>query len=290
MTTLRHVLLRFRALPAPCGRILSAVAGARVAAVLALAIPMVVPAVVPQSLSRFLIPGAHAQMPGTNPTEELGITIARVKYGGGGDWYTDRSSLPNWLSEFRRRTGIPARSEDVVVSLTDDNLRAYPFLFMAGHGTVRLTTEELDALRAYLEAGGFLYADDDYGMDKSFRAMVAQLFPERRLEVVPPSHPIYHCFYSLPGLPKIHKHDGKPPQGLGVTLDNRLVLFYSYESDIGDGLEDPEVHHDPAAKRELAMKMAINVLMYAITRNALTEQGPSAEDTHDADKRHPATS
>ncbi|MGD8412818.1 MAG: DUF4159 domain-containing protein [Candidatus Latescibacterota bacterium] len=211
----------------------------------------------------------HAQMPTGDPAEEFGIRIARVKYGGGGDWYSDPSSIPNWMAEFEERTGIETQSEEKVVSLTDENLRAYPFLYMTGHGTVRLRPEELRALRRHLEAGGFLYADDNYGMDSSFRAMVRELFPEERLEELPNSHPIYHSFYDLPGLPKIHEHDGKPPQGYGVTIDGRLVLFYSYESDIGDGLEDPSVHGDPPAKRELAIKMAVNILMYAIMQNAL---------------------
>jgi hypothetical protein len=211
---------------------------------------------------------AYAQMPLGDPAEEQGVRVARVKYGGGGDWYSDPSSIPNWLSEFERRTGIKTQKE-IVVSLTDENLRAYPFLYLTGHGTIRLAPEELSALRRHLEAGGFLYADDNYGMDKSFRAMVKQLFPEEKLEVLPNSHPIFHCYYDLPGLPKIHEHDGKPPQGLGITIDGRLVLFYSYESDIGDGLEDPNVHQDPPEKRELAIKMAVNILMYAITQNAL---------------------
>ena len=120
-----------------------------------------------------------------------------------------------------------------------------------------------------LESGGFLYADDNYGMDKSFRTFVRQLFPEEELQELPQSHPIYHVFYDLPGLPKIHEHDGKKPQGLGIILDGRLVLFYTVESDIGDGLEDPRVHNDPPEKRELAIQMAVNILVYAITQNAL---------------------
>lgn len=211
----------------------------------------------------------YAQMPPTDPAEEYGVRIARVKYGGGGDWYSDPSSLPNWLEAFESRTGIQTQKEEKVVSLTDQDLRAYPFLYMTGHGTIRLAPEELTALRRHLEAGGFLYADDNYGMDKSFRAMVRQLFPEEQLEELPNSHPIFHCFYDLPGLPKIHEHDGKPPQAFGITIDGRLVLLYTYESDIGDGLEDPTVHNDPPEKRELAMKMAVNILMYAITQNAL---------------------
>jgi len=211
---------------------------------------------------------ALAQMPGGDPAEEYGVRIARVKYGGGGDWYSDPSSIPNWLAEFEARTGIRTHDEEKVVSLTDENLRAYPFLYMTGHGTIKLTPEEKRALRGHLEAGGFLYADDNYGMDPSFRAMVREVFPEERLEELDPSHPIYHSFYDLRGLPKIHEHDGKPPQGFGLVIGGRLVLFYSYESDIGDGLEDPTVHNDPADKRELAMKMAVNILMFAITQNA----------------------
>jgi hypothetical protein len=212
---------------------------------------------------------AYAQMPAGDPTEEIGIRVARVKYGGGGDWYADPSSIPNWMNEFERRTGIPAHDQEKVVSLTDENLRAFPFLYMTGHGTIRLGAEEISALRRHLEAGGFLYADDNYGMDESFRELVRALFPEELLEELPNSHPIYHSFYDLPGLPKIHEHDKEPPQGFGVTIDGRLVVFYSYESDIGDGLEDAAVHNDPPDKRELAIKMAVNILMYAITQNAL---------------------
>jgi hypothetical protein len=216
-----------------------------------------------------LAPAVEAQFPSGNPEEEYNVRIARVKYGGGGDWYADPSSLPNWLQEFERRTGIKTYPEEKVVTLLDEDLRAYPFLYMTGHGTVRLSNDELEALRRHLEAGGFLYADDCYGMDESFRAMVRQLFPEKQLEELPTDHPIYHAFYDLPGLPKIHEHNGKRPQGFGIEYEGRLVLFYSYETDIGDGLEDPTVHNDPAEKRELAMKMAVNVLMYAITQDAL---------------------
>lgn len=204
-----------------------------------------------------------------NPQEEYYVGIARVQYGGGGDWYTDPSAIPNWLAEFEKRTGIRTCKEEKVVSLTDENIRACPFLFMSGHGTVRLTGDELDALKRYLEAGGFLFADDCYGMDRSFRAMVRALYPERELVELAPTHPIYHIFYDLPGLPKIHEHDGKPPQGFGLTIDGRLAIFYTYETDIADGLEDVRVHNDPPEKRELAMKMAINILLYSITQNAL---------------------
>jgi hypothetical protein len=216
-----------------------------------------------------LASAAIAQFPSGNPEEEYGIRIARIKYEGGGDWYSDASSIPNWLKEFERRTGIKTYPEEKIVTLLDEDLRAYPFLYMTGHGTVRLGGDEIEALRRHLETGGFLYADDNYGMDVTFRAMVRQLFPEKQLEELSNDHPIFHAFYDLRGLPKIHEHDGKRPQGFGIEHDGRLVLFYSYEADIGDGLEDPRVHEDPAEKRELAMKMAVNILMYAITQNAL---------------------
>jgi hypothetical protein len=212
---------------------------------------------------------AGAQFPSGDPNEEYGVRIARIKYQGGGDWYSDPSSLPNWLQEFERRTGIQTYPEEKVITLLDEDLRAYPFLYMTGHGTVRLGADEIEALRRHLEAGGFLYADDNYGMDVSFRAMVRRLFPEKQLQELPSDHPIYHAFYDLPGLPKIHEHDSKRPQGFGIEHEGRLVLFYTYESDIGDGLEDPRVHDDPPEKRELAMKMAVNIIMYAITQNAL---------------------
>jgi len=220
-------------------------------------------------LARGAAPVAFAQMPTRDPSEEFGLRVARLKYGGGGDWYLGPSAIPNWLSEFERRTGIPTQKEEKVVSATDENLRAFPFLYLTGHGTIRLSPAELDALRGYLESGGFLFANDSYGLYDSVRQLAHQLFPEETFAELPNTHPIYHSFYDLPGLPKIHKHDGKPPQGFGITVDGRLVMYYDYESDIGDGLEDPEVYHDPPEKRELAMKMAVNVLFFAITQNAL---------------------
>jgi hypothetical protein len=224
------------------------------------------------ALAAFLLApwAASAQSPKGDPAEEFGVRIARVKYGGGGDWYNNPSSIPNWLNEFERRTGIRTHDQEKALALTDENLRAYPFLYMTGHGNVKLTADERVALRTYLEDGGFLFINDSYGLDPAVRAMVRELFPERVLEELPDDHPIYHSFYDLPGLPKIHEHDKKPPQGFGVTLEGRLIIFYVYESDIGDGLADPEVHNDPPDKRELAMKMAVNILMYAIAQNVMS--------------------
>ncbi len=193
------------------------------------------------------------------------VRIARLHYEGGGDWYCDPSSLPNWLAQFQKRTGIPTAATDVVVTLDSEDLYKYPFLYVSGHGRIVLDPTELVELRRYLDAGGFLYVDDNYGLDPSFREMVAQLFPDDELEPVAGNHPIYHSFYELPGLPKIHRHDGEPARGFGVFRNERLVLFYSYSADIGDGLEDPDVHGDPAEVREAATKMAVNILMYALT-------------------------
>ncbi len=197
---------------------------------------------------------ALALPPIGNPADEFGVRIARIKYGGGGDWYSDPSSIPNWLKEFEIRTGVKTHPEEKVVALTDEDLRAYPFLYLTGHGTIRLHPEEIDILRDYLESGGFLYADDNYGLDTSFRQTMHLVFPEKDLVLLPNNHPIYHVYYDLPGLPKIHEHDGRPPQGFGIVVDDRLVVYYTYESDIGDGLEDARVHHDSPEKRELAMK------------------------------------
>ncbi|MBN2184768.1 MAG: DUF4159 domain-containing protein [Candidatus Krumholzibacteriota bacterium] len=193
------------------------------------------------------------------------IGIGRVRYGGGGDWYGDPSSIPNLLKEFSKRTGIRTAKNETVVSLLDQDIFSYPFLYITGHGNIGLQEEELANLRRHLLGGGFLYADDNYGMDESFRSMVSSLFPERDLVAVALDHDIYNCFYHLEGVPKIHEHGGKPPEGLGVFNGDRLMIFYTYESDIGDGLEDADVHGDPPGKREAAVRMAVNILYYALT-------------------------
>ncbi len=195
------------------------------------------------------------------------IRIGRLHYSGGGDWYADPSSLPNLLREFERRTGIGCADTETVIRATDPGLNRLPFVYLTGHGNIALTGAEETRLRSWLERGGFLWADDNYGLDTSFRRMVARLFPARSLRLVPADHPIYRCFHELSGPPKIHEHDGKRPQGWGLFLDGRLAIFYTYEADIGDGLEDPQVHENPPSKREAAMKMAVNVLYHALTRS-----------------------
>lgn len=193
------------------------------------------------------------------------ITVARLEYGGGGDWYANPSSLVNLLEAVRDRTGIPVAARETTVRLLDPTLPDHPYLYMTGHGRVRFTPAERTALRAYLEAGGFLHADDNYGLDESFREEMARVFPDLELREIPPDHPVFHAFYDLPGgLPKIHEHDGAPAQALGIFLGGRLAVFYSYESDLGDGWEDPEVHGDPPEVREQALRMGVNLFVYVL--------------------------
>lgn len=193
------------------------------------------------------------------------MTIGRLHYDGGGDWYANPSSLPNLLTALRTRTALRVATDEKVVTLRDDDLWNVPYIYMTGHGNVHWSDEDLRTLRRYLEQGGFLHADDNYGMDASIRRELGRLFPDHPLVEVPLDHPIYHLIYDFPkGIPKIHVHDGKPAQGFGIFLDSRLVVYYSYQSDLGDGWEDPEVHHDPPEKRESALRMGVNLFTYAV--------------------------
>jgi hypothetical protein len=193
------------------------------------------------------------------------MTIGRLHYDGGGDWYANPSSLPNLLKAINERTTLRVSGRERVVRLTDDDLWQVPFIHMTGHGNVKWSSTELDILRRYLSQGGFLHVDDNYGMDESIRKEFARLFPNQPLVEVPWNHPIYHVVYEFPkGIPKIHQHDGKPAQGFGIFLQGRLALFYSYETDLGDGWEDPEVHRDPPEKHEEAIRMGINLFTYVI--------------------------
>ena len=193
------------------------------------------------------------------------FTVARLHYDGGGDWYANPSSLPNLLAAVRERTGLSVAPRERVVRLTDADLWDLPYLYMTGHGNVAFSPAELALLRRYLEQGGFLHADDNYGMDQAFRREIARVFPDHPLVEVPVDHPVYHLVYEFPdGLPKIHEHDGKPAQGFGIFLDGRLAVYYSYQSDLGDGWEDPDVHHDPPEKREAALRIGVNLFAYAV--------------------------
>ena len=194
------------------------------------------------------------------------FTVARLKYSGGGDWYADPSSLPNLLEAINERTTIRAAPREENVEITDPKLFQYPYLYMTGHGKVRFSDEDIKILREYFAAGGFLHADDNYGMDSTFRIEVKKIFPDSPLIELPFDHDIYHSFYDFPnGLPKIHEHDGKPPQGFGIFYNERLVIFYTYECDLGDGWEDPDVHNDPPEIKDQALKMGINIVVYSLT-------------------------
>ena len=203
---------------------------------------------------------------GTKNAGEL-FTIAQVQYGGGGDWYGDPSAIGNWLRILRERTDIATADDRVILKLTDHVLYQYPMLYIVGHGNIRLTENEVSALRQYLTSGGFLFVNDDYGLDKSFRREIGRVFPDQELQPIPNNHHIYNCYYDLQGLPKIHEHDSEPAQGFGLFHDGRMAVFYAYSADIGDGLEDARVHPDDTPEvRELASKMAVNIAVYVLTR------------------------
>lgn len=195
------------------------------------------------------------------------MTIAQLQYDGGGDWYANPTGLSNLLREIRTRTGLQVAEKPVNVRLTDRTLWDHPYLYMTGHGNVRFSPEEVRILRNWLENGGFLHVDDNYGLDESFRREIQRVFPDRALVELPQDHPVFHSYYDLSdGLPKIHKHDGEPAQGYGLFHDGRLVLFYSFESDLGNGWEDPDRHDLPPDLREKALRMGINLFMYAIAQ------------------------
>jgi len=209
-------------------------------------------------------------LPASAAREAPRLTIARLQYDGGGDWYANPSSLPNLLAAIRERTALPVEATEARVTLMDDRLWDYPFLHMTGHGNVKLSDEEVARLREYLERGGFLHADDNYGLDESFRREMKRVFPDRELVDVPLSHPIYHVVYEFPkGIPKIHEHDGKPARGFGIFLGDRLAVYYSYSSDLGNGWEDTATYHDPPALHEAALRMGVNLFVYAVTSRSL---------------------
>ncbi len=219
------------------------------------------------SMVAALLAGGQLPMAVVPPGSDSLFTIARLQYEGGGDWYANPTSLPNLLTAIRERTGISVYEREAVVSPTDATLRDYPFIYMTGHGNVSFSLEERSALREYLLAGGFLHADDNYGLDESFRREIAAIFPDRELVELPADHPVFTAFYEFPdGIPKIHEHDGQSPQAFGIFDNERLIVFYSFESDLGDGWEDPDVHEDPAEVREAALRMGVNLFVHVLSQ------------------------
>ncbi len=201
------------------------------------------------------------------PADLFSLTIGLVKYRGG-DWYNNIDSVKNLLRYISERTSIKVDREPKLVSLESKEIFDCDILYISGHVPINFNETEKKNLRDYLiNYKGFVFVNDDYGMDESFRKEIKKVFPEYNLEVVPFSHPIYNIFYKFPnGLPKIHEHDGGPPEGLGIFIDGELRLFYAYNTDIGDGWDSPEVHNDPENVREEAIRMGINIVMYALTR------------------------
>ena len=198
---------------------------------------------------------------------ESQFRIARLKYAGGGDWYNDPSAEVNLLVFAHRTAGLDADPKYEFVEIGSDNFFTYPFLFMTGHGNIAFSEYEVRRLRDYLEHGGFLYADDDYGMDKPFRREIKRVFPDAELVELPFSYGLYHCQFDFPnGPPKTHEHDNKPPQGFGIFLKGRLVVYYTYESNPSDGWADPDVHKDPEDKRTEALRFGTNILVWALSQ------------------------
>ena len=194
------------------------------------------------------------------------IRIALLKYGGGGDWYANPTSLTNLALFCNDQLKTNINPDQATVEVGSPEIFNYPFLHMTGHGNVVFDTQDAQNLRNYLIAGGFLHIDDNYGMDPYVRVAMKSVFPELEFIELPFSHPVYSQKFSFPnGLPKIHEHDGKSPQGFGLIWQGRLVCFYSYESDLGDGWEDAAVHNDPLHKRQEALKMGANIVMYAFS-------------------------
>ncbi len=193
--------------------------------------------------------------------------VGRLKYSGGGDWYANPTSLPNLLEFVRKHTNLDLPQHEETVEPGSDELHAFAFVHATGHGRISFTPEEARNLREYLLGGGFLHVDDNYGLDESFREEIRKVFPGRKLVELPFSHPIYHCLFDFPGgLPKIHEHHGGPPHGYGIVHEGRVVLFYSYNTDLGDGWESPSVHDDPEDVRQQALRMGTNLLVYALSR------------------------
>ena len=195
------------------------------------------------------------------------FSIARVNYGGGGDWYCDPSSIPNILNYLTKNTSIKADHDEYRIKLTTKELRGHPYLYMTGHGNIRFTNEEIIQLREYLMGGGFLHTDDNYGLNTSFRREMKRVFPDRDFVELPHDHAVFHSYFDMPnGLPKIHEHDGKPPQLFALYNEDRIMVIYSYESDLGDGWEDEEVHNDPSELRVAALQMGVNIIYFALTQ------------------------
>lgn len=194
------------------------------------------------------------------------LRLALLKYNGGGDWYANPTALPNLTRFCNLHLGMALNPDYATVDVGSPDLFNYPFIHMTGHGNVVFSAAEIQNLRKYLLGGGFLHIDDNYGMDPYIRTAMKEVFPDLEWIELPFEHPIYHQTFDFKsGLPKIHEHDGKPPQGFGLLWEGRLICFYTFECDLGDGWEDQDVHNDPKDIREKALQMGANIVQYAFT-------------------------
>ena len=194
------------------------------------------------------------------------LKIAKLKYNGGGDWYANKTALPNLIKFCNQNLNLNLSPEEDIVEVSSKDIFNYPYVYMTGHGNVVFSAEEASNLRNYLIGGGFLHIDDNYGMDKFVRLELKKVFPELELVELPFNHMVYHQKFEFQkGLPKIHEHDGKPAQGLGLIYEGRLIMYYSFECDLGNGWEDARVHNDPESKRQEALRMGANLISYCFT-------------------------
>lgn len=200
---------------------------------------------------------------------DYSFQIARLKYNGGGDWYANRTALPNLIRFCNKNLGTNIDPQEAVVEPSGGDLFNYPYVYMTGHGNVVFNEKDAENLRRYLVAGGFLHIDDNYGLDPFIRPQLKKIFPELELVELPFNHPVYHQKFEFPnGLPKIHKHDGKPPRGYGLLYEGKLVVFYDTECDLGNGWEDFGIYpEDTEETRQKALKMGANLLQYAFLKS-----------------------
>lgn len=189
--------------------------------------------------------------------------IALLKYNGGGDWYANPTSLPNLIKFCNQNINTKINSKPATVTPASPDIFEYPFIHMTGHGNVVFNDQETNNIRNYLTSGGFLHIDDNFGMDQYIRKEIKKLFPDNNLVELSASHKIFQTPYAFPnGIPKIHEHENQKPQAYGIFIDNRLVLLYTFETDLGDGWEDYEVHNNPEEVRQKALKMGANIIHY----------------------------
>lgn len=216
---------------------------------------------------RYLVYSLLLFIVNTVSAQEGPLRIAKLKYAGGGDWYAARTALPNLIKYCNRQLGTSIDANDAIVEPASKEIFNYPYIFMTGHGTFLFSDNEVDNLRNYLMAGGFLHIDDNYGLDPHVRPQLKKVFPELDFVELPFSHPIFHQRYEFAnGLPKIHEHDGKSAQAFGLLFEGRLVCLYTFECDLGNGWEDFGIHGDSEDKRQQALKMGANILQYIFSQ------------------------